>query len=68
MVCTIALVISILYCTLLSGAQSEVEKTAVKNKMMMDNELIKILKQLEGERDDEDMEVDEKGQTIKGKP
>ena len=57
----------ILYCTLLSGAQSETEKTAVKNKMMMDNELIKILKQLEGERDDEDMEVDEKGQTIKGK-
>ena len=34
----------ILYCTLLSSAQSEVEKTAIKNKMGMDNELIKILK------------------------
>ena len=56
----------ILYCTLLSSAQSEVEKTAIKNKMGMDNELIKILKQLEGERDDDDMETDAQGHTIKG--
>jgi hypothetical protein len=34
----------ILYCTFLSSAQSEAEKTSIKNKMGMDNELIKILK------------------------
>ena len=53
----------ILYCTLLSSAQSDIEKTAVKNKMGMDNELIKILKQLEGEGDDDD-EKDAHGKPI----
>ena len=56
----------VLYCTLLSSAQSETEKTAIKNKMGMDNELIRILKQLEGEREDEDEETDAQGHTIKG--
>ena len=53
----------ILYCTLLSSAQSDIEKTAIRNKMGMDNELIKILKQLEGEGDD-DEEKDASGKTI----
>merc|ERR1719189_2084674 len=53
----------ILYCTLLSSAQSDIEKTAIKNKMGMDNELIKILKQLEGEGDDDD-EKDAHGKPI----
>jgi len=54
----------ILYCTLLSSAQSEIEKTAIKNKMGMDNELIKILKQLEGEAGDEEEEKDAQGKTV----
>ena len=53
----------ILYCTLLSSAQSDIEKTAIKNKMGMDNELIKILKQLEGEGEEEE-EKDASGKTI----
>ena len=55
----------ILYCTLLSSAQSEVEKTAIKTKMGMDNELIKILKQLEGEGgEEEDGEKDAQGKPV----
>ena len=54
----------ILYCTLLSSAQCEVENTAIKNKMGMDNELIKILKQLEGEAGDDEEEKDAQGKPV----
>jgi pre-mRNA-splicing helicase BRR2 len=39
----------VLYCTLLASAQSEIEKTSIKSKMSQDPDLVKILKQLEGE-------------------
>jgi len=44
----------VLYCTLLASAQSDVEKSAIKAKMSQDPDLVRILKQLEGEGDDDD--------------
>ena len=39
----------VLYCTLLASAQSDIEQTSIKAKMSQDPDLVKILKQLEGE-------------------
>ena len=39
----------VLFCTLVASAQSEIEKTSIKAKMSQDPDLVKILKQLEGE-------------------
>ena len=42
-----------MYCTLLASAQSEVEKSGIKAKMSSDPDLVRILKQLEGEGGEE---------------
>ena len=56
----------VLYCTLLASAQSEIEKTSIKAKMSQDPDLVKILKQLEGEGVGEEGDGGDRAKAAKG--
>ena len=56
----------VMYCTLLASAQSEIEKSGIKSKMASDPDLVRILKQLEGEGGDEEGEGGDATKAAKG--
>ena len=43
----------VLYCTLLKSAQSDIERSSITARMSQDPDLVRILKQLEGEGEEE---------------
>lgn len=52
---------AVLYCTLLASSQSEEERERIRDKMKQDDQLSRILRQLEtGKGDEEDQDMDAK--------